>query len=61
MQPGEPGGVRQQLGDAVLAANGNDWPDPATGQGKPFPRPLRRGVARSRTHDFIFPFARTLQ
>lgn len=39
LQPGHPGGIGQQLGNAVIARDGDDWPDPAARQRKPLPRP----------------------
>jgi hypothetical protein len=54
-QAGQPGGRRQQLINAVVAGHRHHGPDPATGQGKPLPRPVRRGAAGRRTHYPIFP------
>ncbi len=43
-QAGQPGGVRQQLGYAAGARNGDDRPDPAAGQRQPLPWPLGRRI-----------------
>jgi hypothetical protein len=40
LQPGQPGGKRQELGNAVIARNGDHGPDPAAWQRKPLPRPV---------------------
>jgi deoxycytidylate deaminase len=55
VQPGLPRGVRQQLGDAVLAGHRHHGTDPAAGHGQPLPRPVCRGVVWPVTHTFIFP------
>jgi len=60
LQPGQPGGVRQQLRNAVIARNRDDGPDPAARQRKPLPRPVSRRVARHETHGTIFPCSATL-
>jgi hypothetical protein len=39
-QPGQPGGMRQQLGNAVIARNRDDRPDPAARQRKPLHYPI---------------------
>src|SRR5450755_1451714 len=49
-QPTLPGGVRQQLGDATAARNGDDGPDPAAGERKPLPRPTFRRIGWHGTH-----------
>ena len=54
-QAGQPGAVRQQLGDAAGARNGDDRPDPAAGQRQPLPRSIRRGIVRRATHNNYFP------
>jgi hypothetical protein len=54
-QAGQPGGIRQQLGDAAGARNGDDGPDPAAGQRQPLPRPICCGTARNATHNPYFP------
>jgi Barstar (barnase inhibitor) len=53
-QPGQPGVVRQQFGDAASAGNRDDRPDTAAGQGKPLPGPVEGGVARHGSHIPIF-------
>ena len=55
-QPGQPGGVGQQLGDAAAARHRNDGPDPPAGQSKPFPRPDVRRLGWHGTHDSILPY-----
>jgi hypothetical protein len=55
-QPGQPGGVGQQFGDAATARHRNDGPDPAAGQSKPFPRPNVRRLGWHGTHDSILPY-----
>jgi hypothetical protein len=50
-----PRGVRQQLGDAVLAGHRHHGTDPAAGHGQPLPRPVCRRVLWPVAHDFIFP------
>jgi hypothetical protein len=59
LQPGQPGGVRQQLGNAVIARHRDDGPDPAAGQRKPLVRPVCCRAARHGTHDPIFPCSGT--
>ena len=54
-QAGQPGSIRQQLGYAARAGNGDDRPDPAAGQRQPLPRPICRGIIRHGTHDSIVP------
>jgi DivIVA domain-containing protein len=54
-QAGQPGAIRQQLGDAAGARNGDDRPDPAAGQRQPFPRSVCRGVVRHATHAYHSP------
>lgn len=59
LQPGQPGGVRQQLGNAAIARNRDDGPDPAARQRKPLPRPVCCRVTRHGVHDTIFPCSAT--
>src|SRR5271170_2463029 len=54
-QAGQPDAIRQQLGDAAGARNGDDRPDPAAGQRQPLPRSICRGIVRHATHDDYFP------
>jgi hypothetical protein len=54
-QAGQPRAIRQQLSDAAGARNGDDRPDPATGQRQPLPRSICRGIVRHATHDHYFP------
>src|SRR5271170_2211839 len=54
-QAGQPDAIRQQLGDAAGARNGDDRPDPAAGQRQPLPRSICRGIVRHATHDYYFP------
>jgi NUDIX domain len=53
-QAGQPGAIRQQLGDAAGPRNGDDRPDPTAGQRQPLPRSICRGVVRHATHDHYF-------
>jgi hypothetical protein len=56
-QAGQPGSIRQQLGDATGAWDGYDRPDPAAGQRQPLPRSVCRGIVWHATHDHYFaPF-----
>jgi hypothetical protein len=54
-QTGQPGAVRQQLGDAAGPRNGDDRPDPAAGQRQPLPRSVCCGLVRHATHEHYFP------
>ena len=54
-QAGQPGAIRQQLGDAAGPRNGDDRPDPAAGQRQPLPRSICRGIGRHATHDHYSP------
>ena len=53
-QPGQPGGMCQQLGSAVLARHRHNGPDPAAWQGKPFPRPVGGRASWHCAHSPIF-------
>ena len=59
LQPGQPGGMRQQFGNAVIARNRDDGPDLAAWQRKPLPRPVCCWAARHGTHNPIFPCSGT--
>jgi hypothetical protein len=59
LQPGQPGGMRQQLDNAVIARNRDDGPDPAAWQRKPLMRPVRSRAALHGTHDPILPCSGT--
>ena len=56
-QAGQPGGIRQQLGHAAGARNGDDRPDAAARQRQPLSRPICRGIVRHGTHNSHFPLS----